>query len=413
MSQSQLRKDLEKRLGRPIKTKNDAIALETSIYEDTGLLVSYNTIRRFFGLVHGGQARESVLDIYAQYLGYEDYKSFEENKKRFDFYNQWTRITQRSSWSEEEINELVYQSLNEDRAAQGQLLWLMTRVFEEESISEWNRWFSVTAWDVEEDRFGHLLFILDNLGLFIRKRITSAKDAEELCSYPNLIDKVVLLFVDYSTLTDGYYKLVIDELRKHSKYDLFTSSLGGLQALLQGDFAKAEHYYRITAAFPVDEANYPILNSRILGAQVFLDWHEHKRLQPKTYQEIISLVESTPGQQYDLSVMEILPMAVILGMTNEVISIHKMNSDRDRITSDWSIIVNLDLIKLSVMIAYARAELVDKTLVLEAELNTDNWYLAYNTYLKALHAMSEKLIGRSQIKFEQEFDKFPGLKMLI
>lgn len=413
MSQSLLRKDLEKKLGRSIRTKNDAIALESAIFEETSLLVSYNTIRRFFGLVNGGQARESVLDIYAQYLGHKNYKAFEDNKKRFEFYNQWTIISQRKQWSMAEIDDLVYEAINENRAAQGQLLWVMSNIFKEEPIEEWNRWFSSNSWNVELDRFGHILFIVNNLGPIIRERIQTMEATEELLSYQPLIDLVVLLFVDYSTLTEGYYQRVIHCLSRKDEYSLFTSSLLGLQSLLLGDFDTAKTHYEKTASFEVNFDYYPILNSRIIGARVFLDWHAEKRLAPKTYQSIIALIESTSESDYDIAVMEILPLAALLGMTNEVISIDKMFSDGDKIGSDWSVLANLDLVRLASMIAYARAGMHEKVAEINDELRPESWYAAYKKYLEALHAVAQTLSGHKTVQFSQTLHEFPGLKKLI
>ena len=413
MSQNQLRRDLEKKLGRSISTKNDAIALESAIFEETGRLVSYNTIRRFFGLVHGGQSRESILDIYAQYLGYKSFKAFEDNKRRFEFYSQWTIISQRKIWTLKEIDELVYEALNENRAAQGQLFWAMSNVFKEEPIKEWNRWLSVDSWSVSKDRFGHVLFILDNLGSIIRERIQTIEQVEELLSYPILVERFVLLFVDYRTLTNGYYKKVISVLSAREEFGLFTSSLLGLQSLLLGDFEQAEGHYRKTASYTVDYDQYPILNSRILGAQVFLDWCSSRRIAPKTYQRIIDLFENTYEEFYDLAAMEVLPMAALLGMTNEVISIDRMFSKEETISSDWSVLANLDLARLASMIAYARAGMVEKYEQIESEIRPQWWYSAYNSYLKALYSLSESIIQRQSVQFEHELNRFPGIKSLI
>ena len=413
MSQNQLRRDLEKKLGRSISTKNDAIALESAIFEETGRLVSYNTIRRFFGLVHGGQSRESVLDIYAQYLGHKSFKAFEDNKRRFEFYSQWTLISQRKEWTFEQIEELVYEALNENRAAQGQLLWAMSNVFKDKPIKEWNRWLSVNAWSVSKDRFGHVLFILDNLGPVIRERIQTIEQVEELLSYPILVERFVLLFVDYSTLVNGYYQKVIAVLSLREEFSLFTSSLLGLQSLLLGDFEQAEGHYRKTASYTLDYKQYPILNSRILGAQVFLDWYSTRRIAPKTYQRIIDLIEHTSEEDYDLVVMEVLPLAALLGMTNEVISIDIMFSKEETISSDWSVLANLDLVRLASMIAYARAGMVEKYEQIESEIRPQWWYSAYNSYLKALYSLSESIIQRQSVQFEHELNRFPGIKSLI
>ena len=413
MSQNQLRRDLEKKLGYSIRTKNDAIALETSIFEETGLLVSYNTIRRFFGLVHGGQARLSVLDIYAQYLGYRDFKTYEDNKNRFEFYNQWSVITQRKYWQLSDINNLVQESLLENRAAQGQLLWVLTNILKEEPIDEWARWFSVEAWKVEEERFGHIIFFLDNLGPIIRQRIIRNTDVKELLSHSVLIKYLVLLFVDYTTLSKGFYSKVLPLLSNIEEYSVFTTSLRGMQALFNGDHEKAYESFSKIKSEELENSNYPIINSRILGAQLYSDWFETGKLSPTTYQKIIELLDKTPSEQFDLAAMEFLPMAALLGFTNEVISISKIYHLGEDIPSDWTVVVNLDLIRLSTMIAYARAGIKEMAESLEKELNPKTWYSAYQKYLQALYAIVEILLKREHIQYQRELDSFPGLKKLI
>jgi len=49
-----LQRAMIEKFGRPILTKADAVELEAAIFEATGEMVSYNTIRRFFGLAPGG-----------------------------------------------------------------------------------------------------------------------------------------------------------------------------------------------------------------------------------------------------------------------------------------------------------------------------------------------------------------------
>ena len=48
-----LRIEIQRRFGRPIRTKTDCQHLEERLYEELGSMVSYNTLRRFFGLVPG------------------------------------------------------------------------------------------------------------------------------------------------------------------------------------------------------------------------------------------------------------------------------------------------------------------------------------------------------------------------
>ncbi|NCZ95274.1 MAG: hypothetical protein EBZ16_07090 [Flavobacteriia bacterium] len=91
MPTTPLKRALIRQFGRPILTKSDAQDLETAIFESTGEMVSYNTIRRFFGLAQGGEPRTSVLNIYSRYLGFPSYMDFHRSIERHTFYNLWTQ----------------------------------------------------------------------------------------------------------------------------------------------------------------------------------------------------------------------------------------------------------------------------------------------------------------------------------
>ena len=86
-----LKHEVQRRFGRPIRTKTDCQNLEDALFAHTGKLVSYNTLRRFFGLIPGGEPRESVLDILCEYCGYLNHEAFRSDARRFKFYYDWTQ----------------------------------------------------------------------------------------------------------------------------------------------------------------------------------------------------------------------------------------------------------------------------------------------------------------------------------
>lgn len=92
-----LRRDLERKFGRAIRTKTEAVDLEADIYRVTKQLVSYNTIRRFFGLATGGEPRLTVLNIYAQYLGYKHYQEYSVGQERHLFYTYWMTVVHKKT----------------------------------------------------------------------------------------------------------------------------------------------------------------------------------------------------------------------------------------------------------------------------------------------------------------------------
>lgn len=81
-----LKIQVEKTFGQKIDSRGKAELLAEDIYLKTNLLVSYNTLRRFFGLVENIKAGRSTLDTLAVYCGFSSYQDF---CKRFPSIDNW------------------------------------------------------------------------------------------------------------------------------------------------------------------------------------------------------------------------------------------------------------------------------------------------------------------------------------
>ncbi|MBR4387886.1 MAG: hypothetical protein IKT00_01755, partial [Prevotella sp.] len=77
----QLRKEVERVLGRTLKTPKDFNALSQSVFEKTHEQVSASTLKRFWGYQHdaGNEPRKSTLDILARFVDYPDFTTFCDN----------------------------------------------------------------------------------------------------------------------------------------------------------------------------------------------------------------------------------------------------------------------------------------------------------------------------------------------
>jgi hypothetical protein len=82
----ELKFQVEKTFGQKIDSRGKAELLAEEIYLNTSLLVSYNTLRRFFGLVENIKASRSTLDTLAIYCGFSSYQDF---CKRFPSIDNW------------------------------------------------------------------------------------------------------------------------------------------------------------------------------------------------------------------------------------------------------------------------------------------------------------------------------------
>ncbi len=73
----ELKKQIEDRLNRKMKTPNDFIFLSGVIWNSTHETISPTTLKRLWGYIDGAdQTRSSTLDILSRSLGFQDWEAF-------------------------------------------------------------------------------------------------------------------------------------------------------------------------------------------------------------------------------------------------------------------------------------------------------------------------------------------------
>lgn len=73
----ELKKQVEDRLRRKMKTPNDFIFLSGAIWERTHEMISPTTLKRLWGYIDGAdETRSSTLDILSRLLGFQDWDEF-------------------------------------------------------------------------------------------------------------------------------------------------------------------------------------------------------------------------------------------------------------------------------------------------------------------------------------------------
>ena len=75
-----LQKEIEKALGREIRTPKDFEYLKKCVYSRLQVMISRTTLMRIWGyLDERVEPRESTLSILAQFLGYRNWEEFQQN----------------------------------------------------------------------------------------------------------------------------------------------------------------------------------------------------------------------------------------------------------------------------------------------------------------------------------------------
>ena len=84
--ENKLKEITETKIGFKIKSLKDSKRLSQIIAKENDISISYNTIRRFFGVVKNVQASNFTLDTLSKFNSFENYSDFLIN---FKLRNKW------------------------------------------------------------------------------------------------------------------------------------------------------------------------------------------------------------------------------------------------------------------------------------------------------------------------------------
>jgi len=100
--EKKLRDITVEKIGFKIKSLKDSKRLSQIIAKENDIDISYNTIRRFFGIVKNVQASNFTLDTLSKFNGFDNYSDFMVNFKL------------KNKWSEEfEISKIIHKSMDD------------------------------------------------------------------------------------------------------------------------------------------------------------------------------------------------------------------------------------------------------------------------------------------------------------
>lgn len=408
-----LRLEIQRRFGRPILTKTDCQQLEERLYEELGLMVSYNTLRRFFGLVPGGTPRGAVLDILSTYCGFPTFKEFTLDVRRFQFYYDWTQTLDRNQWSEVERDLLFKRIENEDFNAQNIFLWILFKLTSEAPITDWFFWLDHPLWDGDELTKAQLVFFSNSLAEEFRRRLANPNEMEILFSNPRAFRFICHFFADYDTIQKGYMANAINAMAQRIDVPLYYYGLRFMQHFLSGNWSGIREFAAAAIANKPTQGDYPILYSRYLCARFWLHYLDFGTWDPQLTSDYIEYIKTIPAQFHYLLGMEFLPIASLMGFHAPVLEMVNSGFVQFDVRSTWSAAVDADLTRLAIMLALAQQGNKEMYLGHRRQLQRDFWYKAYRNYLKALCYASDTLMGIPNIEYQESFDMFPGIQKAL
>lgn len=200
----ELKYQLQRTFGRKIEDRGDCEALVQDIYEKTGAVLSYNTLRRMFGLAEYRKPRESTLDQLATYCGFRSYLDFCQRFTDVDTWPSWENlyVVLSKNNPEELIEMLRFRKLRNDQFTISFTIIVRELLYRKDLDS------LLLLFREPTFQFANLPYDeVAQIGVLVGLHFRNFDDFEfekSLLLEPNFRDLVFKLFVDYGRLNAKY-----------------------------------------------------------------------------------------------------------------------------------------------------------------------------------------------------------------
>lgn len=258
-----LKKKLEKKIGTSITNRGDCELLSNIILEVMDIEISFNTLRRLYGIIPSTNPNKKTLNTLAQFLGYKNYFHFTQNynyKEKIDL----TEIIYNTLAENdpEEIINLVNTTKNNNQDFITMIIILVRELWHNENYNLINRIFKLKALDFNSFSYFEVLKLGNTIGLLIRSK---SNIPPKLLRNINFLECIFLIFVDYSSLNKYYGDALKDIRRNNIRYDitLFTSAVLEFRSFLNN---KSTHEMDVDIIYKAKL--HPILSGRLLSLKL-------------------------------------------------------------------------------------------------------------------------------------------------
>lgn len=272
VEQQQLRTDIEIKIGFKIVSSSDIKTFVNILGENQIVDLSYNTLRRFWGLLPETKARQNTLNKLSLFLGYQSYLSYIKEKNKFELWHTEVKL-QRLKYQEDlTVSDLNF--INKIIKYQGSIHYFIALFEHAVQYEKWNyiqtlfnsKHFNLTGKKkIEALEFNVKIASL----IFIKLKSIPLNDFKKLM--PNLIEitkfkeNVLYIYVDLTNMNGRYGYLIdlIDKKKAEHQEKVFIELLKGLVQFLN---------HGQTNKIRIDEStllNLPVtLRGRYLGFQI-------------------------------------------------------------------------------------------------------------------------------------------------
>jgi len=265
-----LKKEIENKLDQKILNRGDCELLSNAILETIDIKISYNTIRRLFGLAPNVKANKKTLNTLSKYIGYKHYIHFTQTYLQKEPKN-LSVLVFRAVYNADkaEIIKLVQNTKSSHEDFVSFIIILSRELLYNKQYSILNQVFELDELAYEKFSYSEALFIGNSIGLLLRKQ--NLKD-QPFLNNTNFLRCVYLTFVDYSNL-NGYYAdwtKIINKSKKTKELEIFTKAIQEFRNFLNKRTVK-DSFKKL--AF--NTTLHPILCSRLLSVKIMANKYDN------------------------------------------------------------------------------------------------------------------------------------------
>jgi hypothetical protein len=255
-----LKKELELKLGQKIENRGDAELLANAIQETIDQQISYNTIRRFFGVSTNVKPNNNTLNILARFIGFKNYIHFTQTYS-FREKKNIAEIIYKAIYNQdnEEIISLIKRIKKTPEDFVSFIILLVRELIYNKKYHILNNIFNLKEMEFNSFSYSEVLLIGNSTGLLLRK---NPMDNYILLKNRNFLQCVYSSFVDYSNI-NGFYgewaKFVVRN-KVNKEIIIFSDAILQLRKFLnqkkiQNDYEELAYSNKL----------HPILCSRLLS----------------------------------------------------------------------------------------------------------------------------------------------------
>ena len=266
--EKKLRDITQEKIGFSITSLKDSKRLSEIIAKENDIDISYNTIRRFFGVVKNVQASNFTLDTLSKFNGFDNYADFLINYK---LRNKWTQEFEISKIIHNSENELLLEyienNLSKTRSFNLKLIQIIRELLLIGNFKLVCSIFELKKMNANNFNYDDAVLIGMSIGYVINQIDIENKEFNKVILNENFQDLVITIYVDYSSLRVYYAKIIEKIYKNSSRKNILVFCEGILNLNLYLNKKNNESFYIL------EEENdfHPILKSRIFAQYLLME----------------------------------------------------------------------------------------------------------------------------------------------